>query len=102
MQTLADPKAALSALLREHRGAVSPLSTKLGPFPRRPDRIGKAVTQVELAEAVGVSRVWYTLLETNRDANASPALLLRLSEALMLDDAARIALFAAAIPSIAA
>ena len=42
-----------------------PLETgQLGPWPRLPVRRGRRVTQEEIAEAIGVSRSWYRMLET--------------------------------------
>lgn len=43
--------------LREHRRLIPRDATALGPFLRLPVRLGKAVTQEEIAEALGVSRV---------------------------------------------
>jgi hypothetical protein len=98
MATDARPQASISTLLRERRNALLPESTTLGTFERRPGRIGKRVTQEEIAEAAGVSRVWYGLLEGTDRANASPALLIRLANVLMLDEGDRAALLSAAFP----
>ncbi|HTJ28398.1 MAG TPA: helix-turn-helix transcriptional regulator [Candidatus Limnocylindria bacterium] len=100
METETRPEASLSALLRERRRQLRPDTTTLGFFERHPQRIGKRVTQEEIAEAAGVSRVWYGLLEGAAKVNASPALLSRLAEVLMLDEAERIALLHAAIPGL--
>jgi hypothetical protein len=89
--------ASMSALLRERRHELHPNSTTLGVFERHPNRIGKPVTQEEVAEAAGVTRVWYALLEGTANVHASPALVLRLADVLMLDDAERTALLYAAI-----
>jgi transcriptional regulator with XRE-family HTH domain len=88
----------LGALLLAHRRRLDPHITALGDFARRPDRVGKPVTQEELAEAVGVTRVWYAKLERRVDVKASAGLVSRLADVLMLDDAERNALFHAAIP----
>jgi transcriptional regulator with XRE-family HTH domain len=88
----------LGALLREHRRRLDPHITAFGDFARRPDRVGKPVTQEEIAEAVGVTRVWYANLERRVDVKASAALVSRLADVFMLDDAERNALFHAAIP----
>jgi transcriptional regulator with XRE-family HTH domain len=88
----------LGALLREYRRRLHPQMTVLGDVVRRPDRVGKPVTQEELAEAVGVTREWYQKLERRGEVNASAGLVSRLADVLMLDDAERIALLQAAIP----
>jgi len=54
----------IGAFLKEHRGLISRGATALGPHPRLPARHGKGVTQEEIAEAIGVSRVWYAMLES--------------------------------------
>lgn len=86
------------AILRKQRQRLDPQMTSLGDFARRPDRVGKTVTQDELAEAVGVTRVWYAKLERRVDVKASARLVSRLADVFMLDDAERNALFHAAIP----
>jgi transcriptional regulator with XRE-family HTH domain len=98
MKMNAREAASLGALLREHRLRLDPHTTSLGDFVRRPDRIGKPVTQEELAEAVGVTRVWYAKLERRVDVKASAGLVSRLADVLMLGEAERNALFRAAIP----
>jgi transcriptional regulator with XRE-family HTH domain len=59
------------------------------------------VTQEELAEAVGVSRVWYAQLEIGTSKRVSTDLLGRLGDALMLDKAQRATLFQLGIPELA-
>ncbi|HTJ27925.1 MAG TPA: helix-turn-helix transcriptional regulator [Candidatus Limnocylindria bacterium] len=88
----------LSALLRDGRRRLPPELATLGVFPRHPSRIGRLVTQEEISEAAGVSRVWYGRLETGAQANVSISLLGRLADVLMLDTTERAALFAAALP----
>jgi len=58
------------------------------------------VTQEEVAEAVGVSRVWYAMLESGAALNASPRLLRRLADALSLSDSHREVLFRLALPEL--
>jgi transcriptional regulator with XRE-family HTH domain len=87
-------------ILREHRRRLDPRMMALGDFVRRTDRVGKPVTQEELAEAVGVTRVWYARLERSVDAKASARLVSRLADVFMLDDAERTALLLAAIPAL--
>jgi Helix-turn-helix domain len=96
MQTDARAEASISAVLRERRLRLPPESTTLGFFERHPNRVGRPVTQEEIAEAAGVSRFWYGLLEGRTPVNASPALLVRLAQLLMLDDVERVALLRAA------
>jgi transcriptional regulator with XRE-family HTH domain len=70
----------------------------LGPHLRLPVRRGKLVTQEEIAEAIGVSRVWYAMLESGAALRASPKLLARLASALSLSDDDREMLFKLARP----
>jgi transcriptional regulator with XRE-family HTH domain len=70
----------------------------LGPHARHPSRLGKRVTQEELAEAVGVTRGWYALLECGSSTGASTGLLDRLAEALMVTPTERAMLFQLAVP----
>jgi DNA-binding XRE family transcriptional regulator len=90
----------LAAILREHRRRLDPRMMALGGFMRDPDRVGKPVTQEELAEAVGVTRAWYAKLEGRVDVKASAGLVSRLADIFMLDGAERTALFQAAIPAL--
>ncbi|HYZ16163.1 MAG TPA: helix-turn-helix transcriptional regulator, partial [Candidatus Acidoferrum sp.] len=69
----------------------------LGPHPRLPWRVGKRVTQQEVAEAVGISREWYATLEsaTTIEASNRPSqrVLERLAEVLMITPQQRATLF---------
>lgn len=67
---------------------------------RLPMRVGKAVTQEEVAEAVGVSRQWYGLIESDRAVHFSAAVLARIADALMMDPAERDSLFRLALPEL--
>jgi len=58
------------------------------------------VTQEELAEAIGVSRVWYQMLESNAKIRASTALLDRLARTLMVTPQEHAELFQLAIPEL--
>lgn len=91
----------LSDLLKGARRNIPANSCALGNSLRFPGRVGKAVSQEEIAEAIGVSRVWYAMLETGRPIRASVALLERLCNALMLDEQQRSSLFELGIPEIA-
>jgi transcriptional regulator with XRE-family HTH domain len=90
----------LAKLLRGCRTRVPSEARWLGLLVRRPGRLGKPVTQEEVAEVVQVSREWYARLELGRVKRASPVLLGRLADALMMDHAERCALFASAIPEL--
>jgi transcriptional regulator with XRE-family HTH domain len=63
-------------------------------------RIGKAVTQEEVAEAVGISRQWYAMLEGDRSGRVSAAVLARIADVLMMDPGERAALFRLAVPEL--
>jgi transcriptional regulator with XRE-family HTH domain len=58
------------------------------------------VTQEELAEAIGVSREWYGMLESAATTRTSTGLLLRLADALMVTPPQRAKLFALAVPEL--
>lgn len=88
------------ALLRACRGAVDANVRALGPHARLPARWGKRVTQEEVAEAAGVSRVWYAMLESGAAVRTSPRLLDSLAAALMLSARDRAALFCLALPEL--
>ena len=58
------------------------------------------MTQEEVAESIGVSRVWYATLESQQGVRTSPALLDRLASALMLTADERTSLFNIALPEL--
>ena len=91
----------LGAFLREHRRLISRGATALGPHARLPVRHGKGVTQEEIAEAIGVSRVWYAMLESGSALHTSPRLLARLADALALPEESREVLFRLGLPELA-
>lgn len=91
----------MGAFLKEHRRLISRDAASLGPYPRLPVRHGKGVTQEEIAEAIGVSRVWYAMLESGAALHTSPRLLARLADALALPDDSREALFRLGVPELA-
>jgi transcriptional regulator with XRE-family HTH domain len=88
------------AFLKEQRRRIPRDVAVLGPIVRLAARRGKLVTQEELAEAIGVSRVWYAMLESGAALNASPRLLARLADALGLSDEDRNVLFKLALPAL--
>jgi len=90
----------LGSLLKRCRARLEPDCRSFGPHLRLPVRVGKAVTQEELAEAVGISRQWYAMLENERPPRVSAALLARLAEALVMDRTERDELFRLALPEL--
>jgi transcriptional regulator with XRE-family HTH domain len=58
------------------------------------------VTQEELAEAIGVSREWYGMLESAAPTRTSTGLLKRLADALMVTPQQRARLFQLAVPEL--
>jgi transcriptional regulator with XRE-family HTH domain len=90
----------VGAFLKEHRRRLPRETLSLGPHPRVVARYGKSVTQEEVAEAIGVTRVWYAMLETGTALRSSPRLLSRLAEVLSLSDSDRKELFRLALPEL--
>jgi transcriptional regulator with XRE-family HTH domain len=90
--------ASAGAFLKEQRRRIPRDASFLGRYARLPARHGKFVTQEELAEAIGVSRVWYAMLESGTALKTSSRLLARLAEALGLSDEGRQVLFKLALP----
>jgi transcriptional regulator with XRE-family HTH domain len=90
----------LNVFLRGHRQRIDPQVRMLGDYDRLPVRRGRPVTQEEMAEAVGVSRVWYSLLESGSTNRTSPKVLERIGGALMLDAADRTRLFHLGMPEL--
>jgi transcriptional regulator with XRE-family HTH domain len=92
----------LGGLLKRCRPRISPERASLGTFLRLPFRIGKAVTQEEVAEAAGISRPWYAMLENDRQVRVSAAVLARIADALTMDPTERATLFRLALPELRA
>jgi transcriptional regulator with XRE-family HTH domain len=90
----------LADFLYEKRRRIKPETMRLGSYHRLPRRIGKNVSQEELAEAAGVSRIWYVQLERGARTRPSTRLLDRLADVLMLDGGERSTLFRLGIPSL--
>ena len=59
-------------------------SRYFGEHPRLPARVGKRVTQEELAEYLGISRNWYSRFEAGAPDGFSIRLLNRLCDMLLL------------------
>jgi transcriptional regulator with XRE-family HTH domain len=87
-------------LLKEARKSIPVDTVSLGNTPRIPKRIGKHVRQEELAEAIGISRVWYAKLEGAQPIRASLPVLQRVCDVLMLDEDRRSALFQLGLPEL--
>jgi DNA-binding XRE family transcriptional regulator len=90
----------LAMFLVERRRRINVWAAKIGDHARHPNRIGRPITQEEIAEAVAVSRVWYASLECGLAARPSPALLHRLATAFALSDEDRRRLFDLGIPEL--
>lgn len=90
----------LALFLKFLRKRVDPDAHHLGPHPRLPSRVGKRVTQEELAEAIGVCREWYAVLESAETIRTSTGLLDRLADVLMATPEERARLFRLAVPEI--
>jgi transcriptional regulator with XRE-family HTH domain len=92
----------LALFLRSLRNRIDPAAPTLGSFRRLLSCVGKRVTQAEVAEAIGVSREWYAVLESARQVRSSsrpsPALLGRIADALMLTRDERQMLFQLTVP----
>ena len=89
-----------SELLRRYRLGIPVEAKALGNFRRLPNRVGKIVSQEEFAEAIGVSRCWYGMLEAGRPIRPSIALLERICDALMLDEPNRLQLVELGLPAL--
>jgi transcriptional regulator with XRE-family HTH domain len=92
---------ALRCFVRERRLRLSPELRILGDRRRLPVRVGKPVTQEELAEHLEISRGWYARFESGASAGFSISLLSRLSNILRLSVAERAELVRLAIPDLA-
>jgi len=90
----------LGPFLKRCRLRISESRESLGSFERLPARVGTPVTQEEVAEAVGISRQWYAMLELGRPTRVSASLLGRVASALIMDDAERALLFQLAVPEL--
>jgi transcriptional regulator with XRE-family HTH domain len=101
LREAAKPSSDLARLLKVLRGGLDPNVRDLGRHARRPSRIGKRVTQEELAEAIGVSREWYAALESpTTTRRTSPGLVGRLADALMMSPEDRARVFHLAVPEL--
>ena len=92
----------LGALVKRCRLRIETECPLLGHFKRLPARIGKPVSQEEVAEAVGITRQWYGRIESDSKTRISPSVLTRIADSLMMDSDERAALFEMAVPEIRA
>jgi transcriptional regulator with XRE-family HTH domain len=90
----------LAIFLRFLRRRIDPDAHVLGPYVRLSQRLGKGVTQEELAEAIGVRREWYSKLESAETTRPSTGLVDRLADALMVTSQERVRLFHLAVPEL--
>lgn len=95
-----DARSAVGPLLRALRIRIDPAAPTLGEFERLSSRRGRAVSQEELAEAVGISRCWYALLESGKPVQPSIVMLSRLARALNATREERVALFELGVPEL--
>jgi transcriptional regulator with XRE-family HTH domain len=75
--------------IKQRRQAIPAEAVLIGEYKRRPQRIGRRVTQEELAEALGITREWYCNLENGKCSEASPELVRKIAVALHDRRAAR-------------
>jgi transcriptional regulator with XRE-family HTH domain len=90
----------IRSLLRGLRSRLDPSISALGEHERLGSRRGKIVSQEELAEAVGVSRGWYAMLERGEPIQPSITMLHRVAVALNATRDERLKLFKLAIPEL--
>ena len=89
----------IPSLLKQLRGRLDPATAMLGKHERLNSRRGRAVSQEELAEAIGVSREWYACLESG-SKRPSVAVIDRLATALNASPEEHATLFQLAIPAL--
>ena len=97
-----DQRTALGTYLRECRENVPPTTKWLSEHERLSQRVGRRVTQEEVAEAIGASRAWYAMIETGAAERTTPRLLERIAETLGLEREQRVTLLRLAFPELAA
>jgi transcriptional regulator with XRE-family HTH domain len=92
----------LALFLKHLRKRIDPDVWYLGQFARLRSRIGRPVTQQELAEAIGVSQNWCAKLESAGMRRISIGLAGRLADALMVTPEEQARLFRLAVPELRA
>lgn len=90
----------IRSFLKALRQRLDPDTKVLGNHERLSLRRGRRVSQEEIAEAAGVSRCWYALLEAGAPVNPSVPLLDRLADALNATPVERAMLFGLGIPEL--
>lgn len=68
--------------MRQRRQAIPARAPVIGDYVRAPGRVGRPVTQEELAEALKISREWYCALENGRCAEISAELARKIAHLL--------------------
>lgn len=68
--------------MKQQRQSIPPEAVVIGEYKRLRQRIGRPVTQEEVAEAIGVSREWYCRLENGKYTDATPELVKKIASAL--------------------
>jgi transcriptional regulator with XRE-family HTH domain len=96
----AEPRSELALFLKFLRRRIHPDVRVLGPYERVVQLVGRRVTQEELAEAIGISRQWYAVLESAPTTRTSASLVERLADALMVTSEERARLFQLALPEL--
>jgi transcriptional regulator with XRE-family HTH domain len=96
----AEARETLHRFVRERRLRLAPESRFLGESPRFPTRVGRTVTQEEIAEHLGISRQWYARFEGGARAGFSTQLLSRLCDLLLLSASERAEFVRLAMPDL--
>jgi transcriptional regulator with XRE-family HTH domain len=96
----AEPPSEFALFLKLLRRRIDPNAHVLGPYVRLSHVVGKRITQDELAEAIGISRQWYAVLESAGTTRTSASLVDRLADALMVTPEERARLFQLALPEL--
>jgi DNA-binding XRE family transcriptional regulator len=99
-QTTRAARPALRAFLKKLRYSIDTEARTLGPYARHKSRLGRRVTQAELATAIGVNRVWYAMLESGAMMRTSTQMLARIAAAFALNEEERVILFILAVPEL--
>jgi transcriptional regulator with XRE-family HTH domain len=95
-----EPRSELGLFLNALRRRIDRDAGALGSHVRLPARLGKRVTQEEIAEAIGVCGEWYAVLESAGEARTSTRLVERLADVLMVTPEERARLFHLVLPEL--
>jgi DNA-binding XRE family transcriptional regulator len=88
----------LATFFLNNRRRIDANVARVGTYARRQSRVGRPLTQEEVAEALDVSRQWYAALENGWSIRPSAALLDRIATFFDLHVDDRLMLFRLAIP----